>query len=86
MRQEAFIGLYNKSDIAARRWAEAGYECHLFDLESSSTKHDNIHFHTGDIFKNLNMVRWIMKTRRVVFMAAFPPCTDLSVSGAKHFE
>ena len=86
MKTEAFIGLYNRSDIMAKPWAENGYECHLFDLEAGSTQHDNIHFHSGDIFNNLNMIRWIMSTRRVKFMAAFPPCTDLSVSGAKHFD
>lgn len=44
------IFLYSKSDIMARPWADAGIECHLFDLELTTGVKGNIHQWGG--FKN----------------------------------
>lgn len=80
-----FIGLYSKSKIVALPWSEAGVECHLFDMKSMSRTEGNIHYHGGDLRKKLHVLRNLLK-EKILFVAAFPPCTDLANSGAKHFE
>jgi hypothetical protein len=85
MSKKTMIGLFSKSNIIAKPWAEAGVECHLFDL-GEGEKEDNIIHHTGDIRDQFSVLRDIIKNTEVVFVSAFPPCTDLAVSGAKHFD
>lgn len=86
MKKDIMIGFYSKSDIIAREWAEAGVECHLYDLHTATRTEGNIHFHSGDIRKQLRSIGLLTRLCNVVFFAAFPPCTDLANSGAKHFE
>lgn len=85
-RKDIFIGLYSKSDIIARQWADAGIECHLFDLNGGDNMNGNIISHGGDIRTQLKTLSIAIRKHSVVFVAAFPPCTDLAISGAKHFE
>lgn len=86
MIDNVFIGLYSKSDIIARPWADAGIECHLFDLKSGSGRTGNIIYHSGDLRKQMKIISFLIKNRSVVFVAAFPPCDNMAVCGAKHFE
>lgn len=86
MSDQIFIGLYSKSDIIARPWANAGIECHLFDLKSTARTEGNVVYHSGDLRKQMKMISWLIKNYRVVFVAAFPPCDNMAVCGAKHFE
>lgn len=79
------IGLFSKSNIIAKPWAEVGVECHLFDLQEGQDEENIIH-HTGDVKDHFSVIRDLVRTTEVQFVAGFPPCTDLAVSGAKHFE
>ena len=54
-----------------------GHEAFSCDLLPCSGGHPEWHYQQ-DVFEVINM-GWDM-------MIAFPPCTDLAVSGAKHFE
>ena len=60
--------------IAFRKLGHESYSC---DLLPCSGGHPEWHIH-DDVLKHLND-RWDL-------IIAFPPCTDLCVSGAKHFE
>lgn len=80
------IALYSKSDIIAKPWAEKGIECHLFDLKIETREEGNICYHGGDIRDNFSLISELIRYNEVLFLAAFPPCTDLAISGAKHFE
>jgi hypothetical protein len=84
MPKKTMIGLFSKSNIIAKPWAEVGVECHLFDLQNGTSEENIIH-HTGDIKDKFSVLRDLIKNTEVLFVAAFPPCTDLAVSGAKHF-
>lgn len=84
------ISLFDCTGYAMRPWAIAGYECLCFDIKNYVGKHEfygekRINF----INMNLNETDQVFKMLkhykpRIVTM--FPPCTDLAVSGAAHFE
>lgn len=78
------IFLYELSGRSAEPFAAAGWECYCIDIQhQGNTSKGNIHFVQADAR------RW-MPTRDMVercqFFAAFPPCDDLAVSGARWFK
>lgn len=69
-----------------RPWADAGYECWCVDIQHSIRREKvegNIRFVWGDVRT------WcppFSVPPRVVMLFAFPPCTHVSVSGARDFR
>jgi hypothetical protein len=70
----------------ARPWVEAGYRAILVDPQHDGSTFDYgvqcWAFTVDDVVDEIG-ARWL---DRLAFVAAFPPCTDLSVSGARWFE
>lgn len=83
------ISLYDESGNMLRPWAEAGYECYCLDINQSNPGAEQIG--KGSLTK-LKMDVLSEKCRQFVldfkpyFMFGFPPCTDVAISGAAHFE
>lgn len=74
--------LFNKSDNAPKPWADAGYLCYCVDLQHPPGEHRD-----GNIIRvGADIEYWIPPRGNIVFVAAFPPCTDLAVSGARWFQ
>lgn len=76
------IFLFDKTAIMAEPWAEAGFDCYCVDLQhpKGERRFDNIILVGADIH------RWVPPLGRpIVFGAAFVPCTDMAVSGARWF-
>lgn len=65
-----------------RPWAEAGYLCYCVDLQhpDGETKNGNI------VFVGADVRDWLPPLARVKIVFAFPPCTDVAVSGARWFK
>lgn len=80
------IFLYSKSKIIAEPWSNAGIDCHCFDLNTTTRKEGNIYYHGGDVRKKRKVLGELCRNNEVVFLGSFTPCTDLALSGAKHFE
>ena len=80
------IFLFSKSKIIAKPWADNGIECHLFDLQLESGREGNYVFHGGDIRKRRKQLGKLCRNNNVVIVGCFSPCTDLSISGTRHFE
>lgn len=87
MKNGVVISLFDYTGNMVKPWAEAGYECHIFDI-----KHDQnycriargIHAWRMDLRNNEKEFNfWIGKTA-ITF--AFPPCDHLAVSGARWFK
>jgi len=82
------VSLYDESGNMLRPWAEAGYDCHCIDLEGKSREEiigkGKITFHQMDCLSE--ECRQLVHKLHPYFMFGFPPCTDVAVSGAKHFE
>lgn len=77
------ISLCDLTGNMVRPWAEAGYECVCVDIQHSIRKErveGNIRFVWGDARS------WAPdRTTPIAFVAAFPPCTNLTVAGARDF-
>lgn len=78
------IFLCDYTGIAAEPWAAAGVECWCIDVRHSIRRErarGNIRFIWGDVRS------WYPRDPvKVLFAAAFPPCTHVAVSGARDFE
>lgn len=84
------FSFFDLSGILVKPWADAGYECHIVDMQ-----------HPDKCKTEGNVTKWGMdvhewenafsslhpdKMKNATFAAFFPPCTDLAVSGARWFE
>jgi hypothetical protein len=79
------LSLFDRTGKMVKPWAENGYECYAVDIATEEDKTEEygegiIHYVSGDIHKYLPP----RAEYEIVF--AFPPCTDLAVSGARHFK
>lgn len=86
MNKDIAIFLYSKSAIIAQPWADAGVECHLLDLNTPNKIEGNMIFHGGDIRDKIVLIGELIRNNNCLFLGSFTPCTDLAISGAKHFE
>lgn len=64
------LSLFDLTGNMVRPWAEAGYETLCIDIQRDGT----------------DILRWIPPRREYRIVFAFPPCTNLSVSGARWFR
>jgi hypothetical protein len=67
-----------------RPWAEAGVECHMFDIQNKLRYHGNMIWHQADL-DDPSYARQIVNNLRPQFIASFAPCDDMAVCGSKHF-
>lgn len=76
------ISLCDKTGNMVRPWLESGYECWIVDIQHEPGEHRD-----GDLVRVGADVRdWLPPRREYVIAFAFPPCTDLAVSGARWFR
>lgn len=77
------IFLFDKTGAMARPWADAGFRCFCVDIQ-----HANGERTEGNItYVGADARHWRPPHgMRVVFVACFPPCTHLAVSGARWFK
>ena len=86
------LSLFDYTGNMLKPWQEAGYECHLVDIqhpEGTSIRED------GMVCHNLDLSIWfchaLTNPNHVLgghydFVACFPPCDSLAVSGARWFK
>lgn len=88
------VSLYDYTGMAARPWAENGFECLCFDVQHEDqprVEHfkggGSINYIKTDLYLRENLSEIVRQNlEKAVFLMAFPPCTDLAVSGAMHFK
>ena len=71
--------LYDISGNIARPWVEAGYEAVCVDLQAADDEPGITHIQA-------DMLDWVPDkalVERVAFVAAWPPCNDVAVSGSR---
>lgn len=66
-----------ESQAVTKEFRKLGHEAYSCDLLPCSGGHPEWHFKM-DVFKAVKLAKWDI-------IISFPPCTDLTVSGAKHF-
>ena len=95
MTKGIVLSLYDFTGEALKPWAEAGYNCHAFDIQHPTAGRleffeggGTIYYQQLDLHDKRSI--WNLQQRfqneDVVFGMAFPVCTDLAVSGAAHFK
>jgi len=63
-------------------WLKAGYECWIVDLQHKPGIHRD-----GNLVRvGADLLTWEPPILPWDIVFAFPPCTDLAVSGARHFK
>ena len=90
--RDVVVSLYDFTGEAVRPWAEAGFHCFCYDIQHTEegrverVERGTITFLRADLH-DAAVLRGIGLTHagRAAFMFAFPVCTDLAVSGARHF-
>lgn len=76
--------LYERSGNMAEAWAEAGYEVITVDIEAEPRTEQ---VDEGSVtYIQADIRDWLPPRREYAFVAAFPPCTNLAVSGARWFK
>ena len=80
------VSLFDYTGEMLRPWLEAGYECHLFDIQhpkGSFRRDDGMYTHGIDLSSSDQDCLYFDD---VAFLSMFPPCTHLSISGARWFK
>lgn len=87
MTRGTVISLCDLTGNFVQPWVEAGYDAILVDPQHYG------HYDDGKVMRlsmtieeALPILGEHLRRDRVVFVAGFPPCTDMSVSGARWFE
>lgn len=78
------ISLCDRTGIAVKPWADAGYMVITVDLQPSLLSHTN-HTHLVCDVRELAITHDWPNGQRCVMAMAAPPCTHTAVSGARHF-
>jgi len=77
MKKDIVISLCDYTGIFTKPWRDAGYTAIHVDPQ----REDN-----GTILDMAGVLGEAIRSGRVAFVAGFPPCTDVSTAGARHFE
>lgn len=80
------IFLCDRSGVMAEPWAQAGYECICVDLQHSIRRARVVGRTTFQWGDARTWVPPYTVANRIAFLAAFPPCTHVAVSGARDFR
>jgi hypothetical protein len=84
------VALFDLTGNMVRPWAEAGHVCVCYDIqhpirsdrvEAVGEKGRIIYKHWNAYSRTIDEMGYAL-----AFLCAFPPCTDLSVSGARDFQ
>ena len=86
-KPKAVISLFDLTGQMCKPWADAGITCFLFDMQHDC---DSIYPHMvttgGDASTWAEHIAEIFAAYDVQMLFGFPPCTDLAISGARHFQ
>ncbi|HCE4761833.1 TPA: Dcm methylase [Vibrio parahaemolyticus] len=86
--RDVVISLFDFTGVMVEPWLKAGYECYIVDLQHQpgciqDLNNQNLFRIGADLRNGLTLPKSIIE--RVAFVSSFPECTNVAVSGAKHF-
>lgn len=88
--KDTVVSLFDLSGIMIRPWLDAGYHCYIVDLQHPPAYESDGIMRQGNLHKVHFDLRhpWLppFDRERIAFVAAFPPCDHLSVSGSRWFK
>lgn len=75
------LSLCDRTANMVRPWLDDGYECWIVDMQHPAGEHRD-----GSLVRvGADVTRWLPPRTDYEMAFAFPPCTNLSVSGARWF-
>lgn len=84
---KTIISLCDYTGIMVKPWVDAGYYAVLVDPQHAEHSVDGLIERVPmTLLEAMPRIGEIIRTHDVVFVAGFPPCTDVAVSGAAHFD
>ena len=88
--KDTAVFLFDFSGIMAKPWLDAGYECWIVDKQHPTAYETNGVTREGRLNKvHADLSRpWLppVARERIAFVAAFPPCDHVAVSGSRWFR
>ena len=82
MPQEIVVSLFDYTGNMVAPWAAAGFLCYCVDLQHPPGEHRE-----GNIIRvGADVREWLPPYGPIKILFAFPPCTDVAVSGARWFK
>jgi hypothetical protein len=88
--RDTVLSLCDLSGHMVDPWVDAGYTAILVDpqhgLSGDMIVDGNIIAHAETVYEAMTWMGELIATQRLAFVAAFPPCTDMAVSGARWFK
>lgn len=86
VREGTMISLCDITGHMVQPWVDAGYRAVLVDPQHGTTRNDGRVERIADtVLGAACRLGEIIRDERVVFVAGFPPCTDVAVSGSRWF-
>jgi len=83
---QAVISLFDYTGEMVRPWITAGYQAFIFDMQHDDPDGRANPCKVGGLADTWDHdITWIFQEFDVCMLFSFPPCTDLAISGAKHF-
>ena len=87
MERDTILCLCDLTGIMARPWVEAGYRAVLVDPQHMVNSDDGGYVRLATTVDGaMPEIRDLVASGRVAFVASFPPCTDMAISGARWFQ
>lgn len=84
--RDTILCLCDLTGVMARPWVEHGYRAVLVDPQHGITHEDGAMLKLAcTIEEAFNQISVLLRSGRLAFVAGFPPCTDMAVSGAQWF-
>jgi hypothetical protein len=82
MAQQIVVSLFDVTGNMVLPWAEAGFLCYCVDIQ-----HPPGEKREGNIIRvGADVREWLPPFGPIKILFAFPPCTDVAVSGARWFQ
>lgn len=87
MSRDTVLCLCDLSGVMATPWVAAGYKAVLVDPQHGVDSDDGRVLRLAKTVEDaMPAIRDLIGDGRIAFVASFPPCTDLAVSGARWFR
>lgn len=84
--RDTILCLCDLTGVMARPWVEHGYQAVLVDPQHGCDHEDGAYLKLAcTIEEAFDQISVLVRSGRLAFVAGFPPCTDMAVSGAQWF-
>lgn len=87
--RDTVVSLCDLTGNFTKPWVDAGYNAILVDPQHGQWRRDDgsrVSRMSTTVEGAMPLLAQLIADERIAFVAAFPPCTDMAVSGARWFE